>query len=51
MPLPRYERQRDGLGPRQRRLFLYFFGFAIVLGFVVGVIWIVAGLIHFHLLQ
>lgn len=46
MSLPRYERERDGMGPRQRRAFLSLFGFALVIGVVVGVLWVLAGLIH-----
>lgn len=51
MPLPRYERERDGLGPRQRRAFLYIFGIALLVGLIAGLIWVAAGLINFHVLR
>lgn len=51
MPLPRYERESDELGPKQSRAFLLIFAAAIVLGLIAGVVWIIAGLINFHVLQ
>ena len=36
----------DELGPKQTRAFLYFFGFALLIGAVLGAVWVIAGLIH-----
>lgn len=51
MPLPRYERERDALGQKQRRVFLYIFGFALLVGLITGLIWVAAGLINVHVLR
>ena len=49
MPVPRYERELDEFaGPRFTRLFLIAFGVAALIGLVIGVIWTIAGLLHFH---
>jgi hypothetical protein len=50
MPRSRYERDNE-LGPKQTRAFLLIFAVAAVLGLIVGVIWIIAGLINFHVLR
>lgn len=47
MPLPRYERERQQTGsPKEGRAFLYFFGFALLIGVILGAVWVIAGLIH-----
>ena len=49
MPIPRYERELDtAAGPRFRRLFFVAFGAAALIGLVLGVIWVIAGVLHFH---
>jgi hypothetical protein len=49
MPLPRYEieRQRVG-GPRFARAFVIAFGVAALIGLGIGILWVVAGLLNFH---
>jgi len=52
MPIPRYERElEEAAGPRFRRVFLMAFGVAVLIGLLVGVIWVIAGLLHFHVLR
>jgi cell division septal protein FtsQ len=47
MPLPRYERERERIGSaRAGRAFLLIFAVAAVIGVIVGVIWIITGLMH-----
>ncbi len=49
MPVPRYEREIDEVaGPRFTRLFLMAFAVAGAIGLVIGVVWIIAGILHFH---
>jgi hypothetical protein len=49
MPVPRYEREIDEIaGPRFTRLFLIALGTAVLLGLGIGVVWVIAGLLHFH---
>ena len=49
MPVPRYEREIDEVaGPRFTRLFLIALGTAVLLGLGIGVVWVIAGLLHFH---
>jgi len=49
MPVPNYEREIDELaGPRFTRLFFVALGTAALIGLVLGVIWVIAGLLHFH---
>ena len=48
MPIPRYERELEGRsGPRFRRFFLVAVGVAALLGLVIGLIWVIAGLLRF----
>jgi hypothetical protein len=43
------ERDREeAAGPSFRRLFLLAFGVAAVIGLLIGIVWTVAGLWHFH---
>ena len=49
MPVPRYERELEaGAGPRFRRLFVLAFLTAALIGLAIGVVWVVAGILHFH---
>jgi hypothetical protein len=49
MPVPRYEREIDEIaGPRFTRLFLIALTAAVLLGLAVAVVWVIAGLLHFH---
>lgn len=49
MPVPRYERDIDEIAsPRFARLFLIALATAVLLGVGVGLIWVLAGLLHFH---
>jgi hypothetical protein len=52
MPIPRYERELEaGGGPRFRRLFLMAVGTAALIGLLIGLIWVIAGLLHFQVLR
>jgi hypothetical protein len=49
VPIPRYEREIDESGgPRFARLVLLAFATAALLGLAAGIVWTVAGLLHFH---
>jgi hypothetical protein len=49
MPVPRYEREIDEIaGPKFTRLFLVALGTAVLLGLGIGVVWVLAGILHFH---
>ncbi|MGH9159343.1 MAG: hypothetical protein ACRD2X_05080 [Vicinamibacteraceae bacterium] len=49
MPLPRYERERDEIaGLKMSRALFKIYGIGLVIGLIVALIWIVAGLLHFH---
>jgi hypothetical protein len=49
MPLPRYEREiEESAGPQFRRLFLIALCTAVFLGLGLGLLWVAAGLLHFH---
>jgi len=52
MAIPRYERELEEVaGPRFRRGFLMAVGIAVLLGLLVGIVWVIAGLLHFHVLR
>lgn len=52
MPIPRYERELEaGGGPQFRRLFLTAIGIAALIGLAIGIVWTIAGLLHFHPLR
>ena len=52
MPIPRYERELEsGAGPRFRRMFLLAFAGAALIGLVIGLVWVIAGLLNFHVLR
>ena len=49
MPISRYQRERERIaGPRLTRgvMRLYLIGGGI--GLIIGVIWVIAGILHFH---
>lgn len=49
MALTRYERERQQIaGPRTSRLFVKAFLTAALIGLGIGVIWVIAGILHFH---
>ena len=43
-----HERPLVGAGPGFRRLFLVAVGTAAFMGLLLGILWVVAGLLHFH---
>jgi len=48
----RQDRQRDAMAtPRETRVFLMAFGIAALIGLVIGIIWVIAGLLNFHVLR
>lgn len=52
MPLPRYERERQQIaGPRMRRALFMLYGIGLLIGLILGLIWVVAGLLHFHVFR
>lgn len=42
------QRPLIGAGPRFQRAFLVAIGTAVALGLLIGAIWTIAGLLHFH---
>ncbi len=42
------QRPLVGAGPGFRRAFLIAFGTAAAIGLGIGVIWVIAGILHFH---
>jgi hypothetical protein len=49
MPIPRYEREQQNIAsPRFTRAVAKAFGIAAIVGLIIGVIWTIAGLLHFH---
>jgi hypothetical protein len=52
MALPRYERIRQrGAGPKMRRAFFNLIGLAMLIGLFIGIVWVIAGLLNFHVLR
>ena len=52
MPLPRYVRQQQVIaGPRTSRAILKLFAIAALIGLLIGAVWVIAGLLHFHVLR
>jgi hypothetical protein len=52
MPIPRYERELEaGGGPRFRRMFVLAFAGAALVGLIIGLVWVIAGLLNFHVLR
>ena len=49
MPIPRYEREEQNIAGRGfMRLVLTAYGVAALIGLAIGIIWTIAGLLHFH---
>jgi hypothetical protein len=49
MPLPRYEKEREWYASRRfSRAILMAFAIAALVGLIIGAIWVVAGIWHFH---
>jgi hypothetical protein len=42
------QRPLVGAGPKFRRLFLLAIATAVLLGLGIGIIWVIAGILHFH---
>ena len=52
MPIPRYEREAQQIASRRfTRAVLKAFGVAALIGLIIGVIWVIAGLLNFHVLR
>ena len=48
----RYQRQLDtAASPRLRRAFLRLLGFGVLVGLVIGILWVIAGLLNFQVLR
>jgi hypothetical protein len=49
MAISKYQRELERTaGPKFTRALLMLFGVAALIGLLVGVIWVVMGLLHFH---
>jgi hypothetical protein len=49
MPIPRYEREeQETASPQFTRAVLMGFGIAALIGLLIGIVWVIAGLLHFH---
>ena len=49
MPIPRYEREQQNIASRRfGRGVVRLYAIAALIGLIVGVIWVVTGLLHFH---
>jgi hypothetical protein len=49
MRMSRYERElRQTAGPTVARFVMIAFGVAALIGLAIGIVWIIAGLLHFH---
>jgi hypothetical protein len=52
MPIPRYEREQQQIAsPRFTRGIVKLYLIAAAIGLLIGVIWVIAGLLHFHVLR
>jgi hypothetical protein len=52
MPIPRFERENEDIaGPRFSRGIVKLYLVAAAIGLLIGVIWVIAGLLHFHVLR
>jgi hypothetical protein len=48
----RYQRELDTTaGPRFTRWYLKLFGLAALIGLLAGLVWVIAGLLNFHVLR
>ena len=49
MPIPKYEREQQQIAsPRFTRGVLKLYVIAALIGLALGIIWVIAGLLHFH---
>jgi hypothetical protein len=49
MPIPRYEREQQRIASRRfTRGVLRMYGVAALIGLLIGIVWVIAGLLHFH---
>jgi hypothetical protein len=49
MPIPRYEREQQQIASRPfTRAVLKLYGIGALIGLLLGLLWVVAGLLHFH---
>lgn len=46
-----YDRPLQGAGPGFRRFFVVAIGTAMLLGLLIGVIWVIAGILNFQVLR
>jgi hypothetical protein len=52
MAIPRYEKELEEIAsPRFRRWVLIAFAVAALIGLVVGVVWVIAGIVNFQVLR
>jgi hypothetical protein len=52
MPIPRYEREAQRVAhPTFARALLIAYGVAALVGLLVGIVWVIAGVLQFHLAQ
>jgi hypothetical protein len=48
----RYQRYRDSIAsPRFMKGYLKLFGIAALIGLLIGIVWVTAGLLNFHVLR
>jgi hypothetical protein len=48
----RYQRYRDGIASaRFQRAYVKAFAIAALIGLLIGVVWVIAGLLNFHVLR
>ena len=49
MPISRYQREREQIaGPKFTRSLVKLYLIAAVVGLIVGVVWVIAGILHFY---
>jgi hypothetical protein len=49
MPIPRHEREQQNIaGPRFTRAVVKVYTIAALIGLMVGLVWVIAGILHFH---
>ena len=52
MPRPRYEREEDEIaGPKTSRAVLVLYGIGLLIGLILGLLWVAAGLLRFHVFR
>ena len=49
MAISRYQRERERIaGPKFTRALIMLFAIGALVGLAIGIVWVVAGLLHFH---